>query len=145
MSLLVSGPVKKLRGPLFQSNLMLSWKEGQIDREANVQKSSHPPLPEGAFPSAKPLNSVLIHLAAPFLRYPFRLRNKLALPGLSHPSPTPRSPASQLPASRFSASSSPPSNLTPHLLQPIFQFVYTNSIFFKNTSPQNIFLFWQRS
>ena len=68
MSLLVSGRRQKARDPLFQSNLVLSWKEGQIDREANVQKSSHPPLPDGAFPSAKPMNSVLIHLAAAFLR-----------------------------------------------------------------------------
>ena len=68
MILLVSGLRQGARDPLFQSNLMLPWKEGQIDREANVQKSSHPPLPDGAFPSAKPLNSYLIHLAAPFLR-----------------------------------------------------------------------------
>jgi hypothetical protein len=75
MSLLVSGRRQKARDPLFQSNLMLSWKEGQIDREANVQKSSHPPLPDGAFPSSKPLNSVLIHLAAPFLRCPISTNN----------------------------------------------------------------------
>ena len=112
MSLLVSSPVKKLRDPLFQSNLMLSWKEGQIDREANVQKSSHPPLPEGAFPSAKPLNSVLIHLAAPFLRCPFRLRNKLALPGLSHPL-QPDLQQVSFPIFRCPASSSPASNLSP--------------------------------
>jgi len=84
MSLLVSGPRQYARDPLSQSNLMLSWKEGQIDREANVQKSSHPPLPEGAFPSAKPLNSLLIHLAAPFLRHPVRPRNTLALSDASY-------------------------------------------------------------
>jgi hypothetical protein len=78
MILLVSGLRQKARNPLFQSNLMLSWKEGQIDREANVQKSSHLPLPDGAFPSAKPLNFVLIPLAAPFLRYPFGPGNKPA-------------------------------------------------------------------
>ncbi len=111
MILLVSGLRQKVRNPLSQSNLMLSWKEGQIDREANVQKSSHLPLPGGAFPSAKPLNFVLIPLAAPFLRCPLVSRNTFALSD-----PYPESPA-------------PSFNLSPSISHPYkYFFVLTKKL-----------------